>query len=524
MQQPSPYRESHRLFLLPYRYGERKWEDYLLDTQALIHDGAREQVTAIARVERAVADAHSAQAILLRDFIASSGEAWARVEDQIDILTDHVVAGFSGLNHQLAYQRALLESIVERLAQIAESIGNPLATEANELVRSGQHMMERGLYREAYGDLMAAAEKRPVNPMLHLLLADLHYKVRDDGIPFDLSAAERHLQLAIRYATALRGDLGESAAGVLDIVFSTAAHLALVRGGDASASASRDAGNAELLRGIAFLRRINHPSPSSQFLNAQLLALLGRLDESSACIRVLADYSRSWIPRALLEPNLAAIADRVYALSHQLQTLPGEHSTPVYAALTSCRELAARCRTLPHEFRAASDALAAQLPTVEGDFEAGAMDAPATVRMLARTLESATSGTRAALDAVADALEAQRSAAHEEAQSHYRSADSLRSNKLMDNPTMFFGTLILPCIFFGFFGWILGLMMGTEQGGVVVVIVLLVGFPALNVAELLWQRPAARAEDRAAERSLSIVNSFDESIRALTQLRDRLAL
>ena len=94
MERPSEFRSSHKGPLTPYRYGDRKWEDYLLDTQTFIHDGAQIQVRAVESLGRQMAEQESNQAIQLQGFIAEAGVAWDRVSCQLDTLTDQLATGF----------------------------------------------------------------------------------------------------------------------------------------------------------------------------------------------------------------------------------------------------------------------------------------------------------------------------------------------------------------------------------------------------------------------------------------------
>ncbi len=451
MQRPPDFRASHEGFFSPYRYGDRKWEDYLLDTQTFIYDAGREQVEAVERVGRQAMEQRDRQMVLLQDFIADAEGAWDRVSSQLDALTDELVTGFSALSYQLRYHGELLQQIVDRMGHIAKNIANPLATQANELLRSGQHLMQRGLYGEAYNDFIAAESKRSVDPMLHLCLTQLHYKVRDEGVPFDLAAAERHANLAIRYATSLRDDLKEDGSAVVDLVYRTAAHLALVKGGDLSKSEGPKAGAVELHRADGFLRQIDKPSPSSQFLHAQVLALLEQPNESLAKIRVLADFTRSWIPRALLEPNLETIADRVRALGADLRTTPGVHSRNVYGVISACREIIALCTAITasnvpntaftealafvfqnsnvEELSSAAAELSVRSGEIERDFEAGAIDAVSAASTLQGVLDSAKKRTLALLTTAVDELDAERKQATKMAELHAGRAKSMLADE-----------------------------------------------------------------------------------------------
>ncbi len=406
MQRPSDFRKGHQGLLSSHRYGAGKWEDYILDTQAHIYDGAQAQVKAVESLGRQVAEQQGRQAELLQDFIAQSGDAWDRVSDQLDSMTDHLATGFSTLSHQIAYNGVLLGQIVDQLGIIAQALHNPLATQGNERVNSGRHLMERGLYKEAFDDFTEAEKLRPVNPLLHVFIAQLHYQVREEGVPYDLSAAERHVNLAIRYATSLRADLGEKADAVIDLVYRTAAHVALVKGSDLSLTMGTEAGINELRRGHKFLCQISRPSPSSRFLNAQTLALMGRPEDSIGILRLLADFTRSWIPRALAEPNLAAVADRVRGLSEELKMNPGTRSQVVYPVIAASRDFTVHCTSVAKEFSTPALELSDQINGIEHDFEAGAVNAVSAADALEAALDSAKGRTLGLIRASIDALHA----------------------------------------------------------------------------------------------------------------------
>lgn len=388
MERPSGFRASHKVLFIPHRFGEEKWEDYILDTQTYIYDGAQSQVEAIDRASRKASEQSREQAQLLQDFIAHAAGAWERVSGQLDVLTEELVFGFSCLEHWTKYNAARLDQILGQLDSIAEMVKNPLATQENELVRRGEHLLARGLYKEAYDELKAAEAKRSVNPMLHLHLAQLHYRFKEEGVPFDLVAAEKHVNLAIRYTTSLRGDLGERGYVIADLVFSTAASLARIRGSDLCKLAGQDAGNAELCRADEFLLRIDQPSPSSQFLHAEMLALLGRPEESYDKVRELADFTRSWIPRALSAPDLSSIADRIGKLRKDLKTKPGIHSQGAYTAMSASREFALKSEAIAREFNLPSRELTEEINEIEHNFEFGAIDAACAVSDIERACES----------------------------------------------------------------------------------------------------------------------------------------
>ncbi len=402
------------------------------------------------------------------------------------------MTGFSALSYQLKYHGAFLQQIVDRLGQIAKNIANPLATQANELVRSGQHLMERGLYREAYADLIAAESKRSVNPMLQVYLTQLLYKVRDEGVPFDLAGAEQHAGLAIRYATSLREDLADEGPAVIDLVFRTAAHLAMIKGGDLTKASRSEAGTVELRRADGYLRQIDQPSASSRFLHAQVLALLERRKESITTIRLIADFTRSWIPRALLEPNLGAIADGVRALEEDLRLTPEVHSKNVYRAIRIGREFVALCSSMKvtsanvKKLSSAAADLSLQILAFEHDFDAGAINAISAVKSLTGALDSAKKGTLSVLAASRDELDVELNQAEKTASLHEaRIRDMLADeHRVLDRHNI--GAFSLWGLLLG---WVLGVVSckaGISKSCGEIFIAGPAGAAILPILSLLW--------------------------------------
>lgn len=544
MDRPSSLRTTHVGFFTPYRYGEHKWEDYHLDRQMLVYEGSREQVEVVERVGRQITEQSDRQVTLLQDYIASAEGAWDRVGSQLDTLTDQMVTRVSSLSHQLKRHEELLDEIIDQLGHIAQTIANPLSTQANELVRSGQHLMQRGLYREAYRDFVAAEEKRSVNPMLHYYLTRLHFEVVDDGIPLDLTAAEVHSSLSIRYATSLRGDFADGGAAVFDFVFGAAARLALVKGSNLETSGGMGAGAAELRRGDTLLRQIDEPSTDSQFLHAQILALLDRRDESVAIIRTLADFTRSWIPRALVEPNLAAVADGVRNLSKDLRQSPGVYSTMAYRAIARGRGFAKRCRSKAKKFYSAVADLAPQIDAIERDFEIGAIDARACE---SATSEAVNAAGRRILDKIAltiEELSATSAEAATIAHGHTKCGDDMRRD---ERRGLGMWGIYLPCLgaALGFFILYSAVMpgsgsrflqrmdalsdatsagaLGAVLGAFVLTVVGFIGKQAINYLKHVNNRVAIDVADASALAARAKVEEFERQRAALGRLREDLA-
>jgi hypothetical protein len=345
IQPPSSHRTAPKGVLLPYRHGEHKWEDYLLDTQAILYAGVQRQDRSAEIQERSAAhlefiasamDSWGSDQAELRSEITSFAEQTSEhldaISHKLDSLTEEVVWGFSTITQRLDYHARLLEAIGLDLKRIASILETPLATQSNELVRSGQLYFRRGLYAEALSDFTDALATRAVDPLLHLHLGQLHYSVRAEGAPFDLDVAEEHLRLSLRYAKALEHDLSNGSA-VVDLAARTGAHLWLVRSGDSLVGGDAIEAGAFLRKGVSVLQRVEAPSSDTIFLASQIEALLGNAVRAMRLITHLADAERAWILRALIEPNLGSVAMSVATIPTALRSTPGPQSIRTYAML-----------------------------------------------------------------------------------------------------------------------------------------------------------------------------------------------
>lgn len=231
--------------IAPYHWGHRRWQDHLADTQQLIYSGARAQVEATDRLRGSVESvgaetlraSNARQEELLGLFhqqAVASGVAWERIEEQLETLVDTVAGGFSTLASHLEYHAILLSAVASKLDSVVFALEHPLTVAAKELFHSGRLLLSRRLYSEALSDFLASEEKRPVNPLLHLHLAQLYYSVRDEKVPFDYELANKHAALAIRYVRSVDQELLDDGTKSIDLVYRTAAHIAFVKSADLS--------------------------------------------------------------------------------------------------------------------------------------------------------------------------------------------------------------------------------------------------------------------------------------------------
>lgn len=390
MDSPSNLRTTTRGFLLPYRFGAHKWEDYLLDTQTLIYAGAKGQIDATTRLRLVAEQGNAVQAELLSSFQAyadRAGVAWDRISGQLDTISDTLASGFTSLNDTLRFHGELLKSIAGQLDRVVFALEKRLDTEAKELFENASSLMGRQLYPEALADFKAAEAKRPVNPILHLHLAQLHYAVSDPAVPFSFEAAEHHISLAIRYARAMLRDLGPSGSKIDDLIHRTAADIAFRKGGDATHIGDGPKAHAELRRALGFLGAIEEPSPSSRFFRARVETLLGNEAAALAEIRSLADFTRAWVARSLLEPDLAAIAADVGHLQELLLKEPGPHTQTVRGAAARAEEFAGKIRAVDFDDRRCLGLREVSHSAV-AKFDAGGITAPEAVYAIQRRIDA----------------------------------------------------------------------------------------------------------------------------------------
>jgi len=194
-------------------------------------------------------------------------------------------------------------------------------------------------------------------------------------------------------------------------------------------------------------------------------------------VKVLADYIRSWIPRALSEPNLNGIADRIRALGEDLRANPGIHSKGVYEAVSDGREFARQCASITNEFCSPSADLTIQINEIEHDFEAGAIDAPSAENALREALTSAKAKTLTLIEVSIFELEVKREKEEKDAASNEFQAK--RRRIVEEEIAKFLSACVkalFACtdddeilyVFLGFFlGWILGAVscQAVVQGG-----------------------------------------------------------
>jgi len=170
----------------PYRYGEKKWDDYQLDIQYAVQEGSENTAGEIREQTRRVA--------------SELGSIGSSIED----LRSDLNMGFSLMVERLEEQIALTGAVIEELQGIHKTLKSPLITQADELFRLGYDNLRRGLFDKALECFLRSEKLYDVNPLLQCRMGMVYLQGRDDTENLvNLPEAERHMLLAAKYAKAV---------------------------------------------------------------------------------------------------------------------------------------------------------------------------------------------------------------------------------------------------------------------------------------------------------------------------------
>ncbi len=127
---------------------------------------------------------------------------FGRVVSEISELRAEFSYGMGLVLEQLRIQQRTLESILDRLDAIHETLKHPLLTQARELSKLGMERMQRGLLEEGLEALLESVEKNRTGFLVQLQVGKLYlYGQNQTDNVIDLPNAESHLRLAARYAS-----------------------------------------------------------------------------------------------------------------------------------------------------------------------------------------------------------------------------------------------------------------------------------------------------------------------------------
>ncbi|MDI6779774.1 MAG: hypothetical protein QME25_06225 [Bacteroidota bacterium] len=100
-------------------------------------------------------------------------------------------------------QNKLLNSLLDKLDDIHETLENPTLTKAREFYRIGIERCARGLLDKALESFLESEKKNDTDFFTQFIIGKLYlYGVDEDANVLDLNKAKQHLMLAVRYSKA----------------------------------------------------------------------------------------------------------------------------------------------------------------------------------------------------------------------------------------------------------------------------------------------------------------------------------
>jgi hypothetical protein len=306
----------------PYRYGEKKWDDYLLDVTYAVEEGTQRQA---AQGEQFIEE--------IRRSGSKSEAAAAALSQNVNELRQDLNLGFTLMLERLDEQAQLMQGVIDELQGIHRTLKSPLLTQARELFRIGQEHLRRGLLKKALEYFLESEKKFDVDFALQLQIGKLYLYGRDrEDDLIDLEAAETHLLLSAKYSTAHSQEFAR-----WDRYFDEAnLHLANVY--YVRSSTARMAGNAteseQLLHKALHYCSVGTRYRARSCFCAKCEALLGKSNEAVTSLAWLIDRWRGYFPMAANDQDFRSIRSEIQGLPEKLLREPGTHSS------TAARNLA----------------------------------------------------------------------------------------------------------------------------------------------------------------------------------------
>jgi tetratricopeptide (TPR) repeat protein len=272
-----------------------KWDDYLLDIQNAVQAAGR---------ENAVATYHQTSQFT---------KSISGISGQLDALRSDLNIGFSLLAERLDLQNELMETILGKLQDIHITLQSPLMTRAEEFLRIGREHLKRGLNEKALSAFLSSEKLYDVNCVLQLNIGLLYLYGYDEAETLiDFDKAEKHFLAAAKYAKAMEHEL-EGGVYFYEQGWLQAATIAYLRSSDAARLGRQSDALAYLQKAIEYCSKEPFFRDRS-FLMAKCLSLTGEADAALKQLSWLIDNWRGYLPKAIEDPDFAAIRDKVLLL------------------------------------------------------------------------------------------------------------------------------------------------------------------------------------------------------------------
>ncbi len=333
----------------PYRYGEKKWEDYVLDVRDAVQEGADKVQRAVREQTTQLASLHSS----LEEFRSDLN------------------MGFALMVETLQEQISATQAVIEELQGIHKTLKSPLITQADELLRLGEDNLRRGLMNKALECFLRSEQLYDVNPILQFHIGLLYLEGRDDTDNLiNLREAERHLLLAAKYAKAQEAEFKNWCTVWDDAYLHAAEANYLMSSEAASLRSSTDA--TTCLERAAQLAERGARGRDRFYLAAKCHCLLGNSSAAIAIIRRLSDAFHWYCSKAAADPDFRCITADLVAMHETLLSEPGPLTRQAQDSIALTRTWLERAREvdsrLSHGYHAQEIAtLASSLRSQEED-------------------------------------------------------------------------------------------------------------------------------------------------------------
>jgi tetratricopeptide (TPR) repeat protein len=310
----------------PYYYGERKWDNYLLDIQQTMEAGASAQRKDVRLQTKALDVAHEQQLSEMRQQTEHVRHLQEAFNTGFEELRAEFEWGFTLMADRMETQIEQLSQIAARLDAIHKTLQSPLLTQARELFQLGLEHYRKGLLDKALEAYLKAEQKNDVDFLLQLQMGTLllHGRDEDDNV-IDLPQAEKHLLLAARYADAEKGALPQWNK-YCGQAYHRAAVAAYQIGNQERAQGRPDAMRACLERALGYLSKAAILRPRFTdivYTQAKCHALLEQIQDALQKFEILSDRDRRYFAKASQDGDFATFRADIEEVFKRATISPG---------------------------------------------------------------------------------------------------------------------------------------------------------------------------------------------------------
>jgi tetratricopeptide (TPR) repeat protein len=309
--------------LRPYYYGQRKWDNYLLD------------------IQESVESAHEEQLGELREQTDQLRRIGDSLQGGFEELRSTFEWGFTLMVERMDAQLDVLSRVAEELVAIHKTLKAPLSTQFNDLFQRGKLHFREQLWDKALNDFLDAEKFQEVHPLLQLKIGQLYlYGNNSQCNVIDLPEAETHLLAAARYAEAKKGTL-TGWSELCGQAYFHAAVAAYLIGEDEQTAGRRDAMRSCLDRALAHLAKAAVLWPQFTdiiYTQAKCYALLGQGGDAVGKLELLSDRDRRYFRKLGLDADFEPLLRDAEAVFTRATISPGPRARATEAKIDGVTE------------------------------------------------------------------------------------------------------------------------------------------------------------------------------------------